>query len=353
MAASVLLVTQVGQDFVNVPASQNIWLAGMAEGLSDLGMSVHIPWKLSEANSRPDLELSQVAKRFTELYGVGGPALSFFDSRELNGPSLPSRFDAVWTRDPNLLSKRVSESQVIIAEYHGGSKERMIPELSHDVGAPLVTVTKGWAQQFNARCVAEPGALKVFFNELRPAKTSGRDHYHGVYAGGLDPDRIDGVGILALRQLLQASSAIHVIGGNLGVEIDILRWRLRRYGRRAKFYGYLPPTITARLLHSSDFAVALKAEHSAPSAPIKLISFAAARLPILVSRAFSKPDYSGETARKLRVTKFKAGVNPGAAESLQRALTTAPSDISHNFRMALDNTYSKRIEKTGLLGLFS
>lgn len=352
MATAVLLVTQTGQDFVNVPASQNVWLAGMAEGFSELGLSVHIPWELRDTDSSPEEELSRVSRRFSELYGVAGPEIEFFDSRELHGPSLPRRFDVLWARDSDLLLKSGTPSQVKIAEFHGGARETLIPERAREVGAPLVTVTNSWSQRFGAHCVSEPGALRVFFKE-DDTQRHVAEKAHGVYAGGLDPDRIDGIGVRTLRELLRYSPLLHVIGGNLSVEVDILRWRLGRKRHRAKFYGYLPPAITARLLHSADFAVALKAEDSAPSAPIKLISFAAAKLPLLVSPAFSKPDYSGSTARTLKVHNFNAGVSPQARDTLRRALASASTDVPHNYQIASDNTYAKRIEKTGLLQLFT
>ncbi len=350
MAQSVLLATQLKQDFIGVPASQNVWLAGMAEGLLELGYSVHIPWAPRFIGGPLESELELVKTRFHELYGVRNENLEFFDAHELAGPSVPRRFDVVWARDAKLLNKSASDSQMRVAEYHGGAQEKDIPELTSSQSIPLVTVTETWAQQFGASAIAEPGALKVFYLESKTC--SGRTNKHrGIYAGGLDPDRIDGVGVRSLRQILSHGSEIDVVGGNLGVEVDILRWRLGKHRTNARFFGYVPPAVAARLMHSSDFSISLKSEKSSLSAPLKLIAFAAAKLPMVVSPAFSRPDFSGKEARALRTHSFVPGANPQAAKTVRQALAEGASDIQHNFKIALDNTYARRIEKTQLLDL--
>ncbi len=353
MAPAILLNTQVGQDFVGVPASQNVWLAGMAEGFLELGFSVHIPWSLRGTCPTANLELEYLQRRFLELYGVTGDRIEFFDAREVSGPSLPRRFDALWSRDPGLLSKRVSSSQVRIAEFHGGAKEVAIPEITRKEGVPLVTVTETWAERFGAQAVAEPGALRVFFNSRQERLASGSDGIAGIYAGGLDPDRIDGVGVLSLRQLVSERVSLEVLGGNLSVEVDVLRWLMGTRRKRVKFYGYVAPALAARLMHQADFAVALKSERSAPSAPIKLIAFAAAKLPLLVSPSFFRPDYSGEVARTLKAHAFAHGLNPRAGAALEKALSAQVADTAHNYEIALDNTFARRIEKTGLTKLLT
>ena len=350
MARTVLLSTQLGQDFLHTPASQNVWLAGMAEGLCELGLSVRIPWVLVGPESRALEELGLVKYRFKELYGVGHQNLEFVDSRELEGPSLPKRFDVVWARDPALLSKKVSSEQVKVAEFHGGSREVKIPEIASEQSIPLITVTESWAERFGAHSVAEPGALRVFFKPASVGQQFQTPESRGVYVGGLDPDRIDGVGVQALRHLISAGASLDIIGGNLGVEVDIIRWRLGRRRSAARFFGYLPPRLSARIMHQSNFAIALKSERSAPSAPIKLIAFAAARLPLVVSPAFFKVDYSGPIARTLRAHSFRSGFNPDAAATLREALSNGSLDEEHNYQVALDNTFARRIEKTGLLG---
>jgi len=289
--------------------------------------------------------------RFKERYGVEHDRLEFFDAREVLGPSLPRRFDAVWARDATLLSLRSHSGQVKVAEFHGGAKERAIPEIAREGAIPLVTVTKSWAENFGAHSIAEPGALRIFFNSHSEELAPRTDGIVGVYAGGLDPDRIDGVGVLALRQLIAEGVSLDLIGGNLGVEVDVLRWRLGRARKGVRFFGYVPPALAARVIHQADFAVALKAERSALSAPIKLIAFAAARLPLLVSPSFSKPDYSGATARSLKTRVFRGGLNPQAGVVLREALSGRLSDTEHNYEIALDNTFARRIEKTGLTHL--
>lgn len=353
MAPAILLNTQVGQDFVKVPASQNVWLAGMAEGLCELGFSVHIPWSLRGPNSAANTELETVKQRFGELYGVTGDRIEIFDAREIAGQSLPRRFDALWSRDPELLSKSVSHNQVRIAEFHGGAKEVAIPEITREQSIPLVTVTRTWAERFGAQAVAEPGALRVFFDSRQERLASRLPGISGIYAGGLDPDRIDGVGVLSLRQLVAQGVSLEVVGGNLSVEVDILRWLMGRSREKVKFYGYVAPALAARLMHQSDFAVALKSERSAPSAPIKLIAFAAAKLPLLVSPAFFRPDYSGATARTLKAHPFKHGLRTRAGAALHDALSARVADTAHNFEIALDNTFARRIEKTGLAKLLT
>lgn len=353
MAAAILLNTQVGQNFVGVPASQNVWLAGMAEGFCELGFSVHIPWSLTGPDSTAHAELDHVKRRFGELYGVSGDNLEFFDAREVSGPSLPRRFDALWSRDAGLLSRRVSTSQVRVAEFHGGAKEATIPGIADREGIPLVTVTETWARRFEAHATAEPGALRVFFNGQPEKRESRTDGVVGIYAGGLDPDRIDGVGVLSLRQLVAQGVRLDVVGGNLKVEVDILRWLMGKRREDVKFYGYVPPALAAKMMHQSDFAVALKSERSAPSAPIKLITLAAARLPLLVSKSFFRPDYSGVTARSLKVKTLRSGVNTRAGIALDEALSERLVDTAHNYEIALDNTFARRIEKTGLTTLLT
>ena len=350
MARTVLLSTQIGQDFIHTPASQNVWLAGMAEGMCELGLSVQIPWVIQGPESQSREELARIKQLFWALYGVGHENVEFVDSRELEGTSLPHRFDVMWTRDPALLSKRIFSHQVKVAEYHGGSRELMIPQVAAEQSIPLVTVTKSWAKRFGAHSVAEPGALRVFFRPPSDEQQLQAQQCRGVYVGGLDPDRIDGVGVKALRQLISAGAELDVIGGNLEVEVDLLRWRLGRKRKGARFFGYLPPTLSARIMHQSNFAIALKSERSAPSAPIKLIAFAAASLPLVVSSSFLKADYSGPIARTLRAHPFRSGFSPDAAATLRKALSNGNHDVEQNYQIALDNTFSRRIEKTGLLG---
>lgn len=353
MVTRVLLSTQVGQDFLRTPASQNVWLAGMAEGLAELGFSVSIPIEVSSSGDNGNHLYESTARRFLELYGVGGANLEFFDSRELATSRLPKRFDVLWTRDPALLAKKVDHTQTRIAEYHGGSREASIPELAASQSVPLITVTESWLAQYGASALAEPGALKVFFKSQTSPMRSGSQEANGLYVGGLDPDRIDGVGIRALSQILRSGSRIDVVGGNLNIEVAMVRFRLARWQARMRFFGYLPPTISAQLMHSAGFAVALKAENSAPSAPIKLIAFAAAGLPIVGSRAFLRRNFSGVEARQLQMSLFAEGANPRAHYAVEAALDIGAEAVAHNYQIALDNTFRRRIEKTGLLRLIS
>lgn len=353
MARSILLATQIGQDFIHTPASQNVWLAGMAEGFGELGFRVHIPWRVKGPEADQEGELARVKQRFAELYGVGGARLEFVDARELDGPRLPRRFDILWARDPELLSKSSHRGQYKVGEFHGGVREKSLPDLASNSGFPLVTVTENWAKRFGASAIAEPGALRVFYQPSRGKHSSSESKLTGVYAGGLDPDRIDGQGVSALRQLLGSGARLQMMGGNLGVEVDHLQWRLGKRGRGTRFYGYVAPAVSAKIMHLSDFSVALKAERSAPSAPIKLIAFAAAKLPIVASPTFLQPDFSGAVARTLRINFFSTGANPRAGAALQSAMANSHSDTAHNYQVALDNTFARRIEKTGLIEHFN
>jgi hypothetical protein len=349
MVSRILLATQITHDFVYTPASQNVWLAGMAEGLAELGFEVCIPFP---ARNQDSVELSRARRRFIQDFGLDevSESISFVDGHDLLTHRDLTEWDLVWGRDPELLRRCIASGVPTISEFHGGARERGIGELATSHGLPLVTVAAIWHRTFPGSVLADPGALKIFFSSRPVVNSVARiEGLSGVYAGGLDPDRIDGIGVRALHQMMNGGVSLGFLGGNLALEARYLKHRLHGRPGQISVYGYQPPYIATKLFGRSDFAIALKAAGSSPSAPLKLIAYAAARLPIVASSAFREENLSGLQGRALKVSYLGEGLNPLGGKALETALENSDSWTEENLQIARDNTWRRRIEKTGLL----